>query len=188
MKITKVALITSIFLALISPAFAQQGKSEKLTKIEQALKDDAPKILCVNENVATAAQPKDEAFAKLAANGFTAVLNLRTDAEGVDLKREQELVEKAGMKYFNVPVVGSAPKTESVEAFLKVVKDKANHPMLIHCASANRVGAFWMIYRVVEQNWPEDKALEEAKQIGLSSPVLTKFAQDYIAAHKPGNK
>jgi protein tyrosine phosphatase (PTP) superfamily phosphohydrolase (DUF442 family) len=94
------------------------------------------------------------------------------------------MVEKSGMKYLSVPVVGSAPKTESVEAFLKVVKETANHPMLIHCASANRVGAFWMIYRVVEQHWPEDKALEEAKQIGLTSPVLTKFAQDYIAAHK----
>jgi uncharacterized protein (TIGR01244 family) len=181
-------IIACIFLLLISTTFAQQTRSEKLTKLEQALKDEAPKILCVSEEFATAAQPKDEAFAKLAANGFHAVLNLRTDAEGVDLKHEQELVEKAGMKYFNVPVVGSAPKVESVEAFMKVVKDQANHPMLIHCASANRVGAFWMIYRVVEQNWPEDKALEEAKQIGLSSPILTKFAQDYIAAHKQGNK
>jgi uncharacterized protein (TIGR01244 family) len=178
-KIVALFLFTSI-----SVAFAQQLKSEKLVKIEQALKDDAPKILCLNEDFATAGQPKEEAFAKLSANGFRSVLNLRTDAEGVDLKREQELVEKAAMKYFNVPVVGSAPKTESVEAFIKVVKDKANHPMLIHCASANRVGAFWMIYRVVEQGWSEDRALEEATQIGLTNPALKKFAQDYIAAHK----
>jgi uncharacterized protein (TIGR01244 family) len=188
MKKQIVALILTMFFSLVSTTFAQQPKSEKLTKVEQALKDDVPKILCVNEAFATAGQPKEEAFAKLAANGFRAVLNLRTDAEGVDLKREQELVEKAGMKYYNVPVVGSAPKVESVEAFVKVVKDNANHPMLIHCGSANRVGAFWMIYRVVDQNWPEEKALEEAKQIGLTSPVLTKFAQDYIAAHKQGSK
>src|ERR1051325_5344290 len=175
-----------VILLLLAAALAQQGKGEKLTKIEQALKDDVPKILCVNEEFATAGQPKDDAFAKLAASGFHSVLNLRTDAEGVDLKREQELVEKSGMKYFNVPVVGSAPKVESVEAFLTVVKDKTNHPMLIHCASANRVGAFWMIYRVSEQNWPEDKALEEARQIGLTNPALTKFAQDYIATHKQG--
>ncbi|MBI3649574.1 MAG: protein tyrosine phosphatase family protein [Acidobacteria bacterium] len=173
-----------IFMAFISTAFAQQPKSEKLTKIEQALKDDVPKILCVNEAFATAAQPNDAAFAKLAADGFHAVLNLRTANEGVDLKHEQELVEKAGMKYFNVPVTSTAPSAENVEAFMKVVKDKANHPLLIHCASANRAGAFWMIYRVLDDKWPEDKALEEAKQVGLTSPVLTKFAQDYIAAHR----
>ena len=184
MRKSIIRIIALLLFASVSVAFAQQPKSEKLVKIEQALKDDAPKILCLNEDFATAAQPREEAFAKLAANGFRSVLNLRTDAEGVDLKREQELVEKSAVKYFNVPVVGSAPKTESVEAFIKVVKDKTNHPMLIHCASANRVGAFWMIYRVVEQGWSEDKALEEATQIGLSSPGLKKFAQDYIATHK----
>src|SRR5262245_3112044 len=126
--------------------FAQQPKSEKLTKIEQALKDDTPKILCLNENFATAGQPKDEAFAKLAANGFRSVLNLRTTAEGVDLKHEQELTEKAGMKYFNVPVTGNAPTAESVVAFINVVKDKTNHPMLVHCGGGNRVGGFMMIY------------------------------------------
>jgi hypothetical protein len=34
--------------------------------------------------------------------------------------------------------------------------------MLINCASANRVGAFMMIYRVLEQGWTEAKALDEA--------------------------
>jgi uncharacterized protein (TIGR01244 family) len=176
-------ILLSLGLA-ISAAFAQQPRSEKLAKIEESLKAEAPKLLCLNDDVATSGQPKDEAFAKLAANGFRSVLNLRTDSEGVDLQREQQLVEKSAMKYFNVPVVGSAPKTESVEAFIKIVKDKANHPMLIHCASANRVGALWMIYRVTEQGWSEEKALEEATRIGLTSAALKKFAQDYIAAHK----
>jgi uncharacterized protein (TIGR01244 family) len=177
-------VIILLLCAAISAAFAQQPKSEKLVKLEEALKDEAPKLLCLNEEIATAGQPKDGAFAKLAANGFRSVLNLRTEAEGVDLKHEQELVEKSAMKYFHVPVVGSAPTTESVEAFIQVVKDKANHPMLIHCASANRVGAMWMIYRVLEQGWSEDKALQEATQIGLSSAALKKFAQNYIATHR----
>jgi hypothetical protein len=56
---------------------------------------------------------------------------------------------------------------------------------LIHCASANRVGAFWMIYRVLEQGWSEDKALAEAERIGLRSPALKQFAHDYITT-RPG--
>ena len=56
--------------------------------------------------------------------------------------------------------------------------------MLIHCGSANRVGAFMMIYRVVEQGWSEDKAEEEALKIGLRSEELKKFAKEYIGQQK----
>ena len=41
-----------------------------------------------------------------------------------------------------------------------------------------------MIYRVVEQGWNEEKALDEALKIGLRGDELKKFAQNYIALHK----
>ena len=113
------------------------------------------------------------------------MLNLRTASEGIDLKHEQEVIEKTGMRYVSIPVVSSAPKPEQVDEFIKAVKDKDNQPMLIHCGSANRVGAFWMIYRVVEQGWAENRALEEATKIGLTSPGLKTFAHEYIVAHQP---
>jgi protein tyrosine/serine phosphatase len=56
--------------------------------------------------------------------------------------------------------------------------------MLINCSSANRVGAFMMIYRVLEQGWSEEKALNEALKIGLRGDELKKFAQNYIAKNK----
>ena len=176
----------SIIAAMVLLAAASVAQDrDKLDRIQQALKDDVPRILCLDERVATGGQPTEAAFAKLASNGYRAVLNLRTAQEGVDLEREKQLVEKAGMRYINIPVVGSAPKSEQADEFIKAAKETANQPMLIHCGSANRVGAFWMIYRVVEQGWPEDKALEEATQIGLRSPELKRFAQEYIGAHRP---
>jgi uncharacterized protein (TIGR01244 family) len=146
------------------------------------LKEDVPHLLCVDEHFATAGQPKDSAFAKLAENGYRSVLSLRTGSEGIDLAHEKEMVEKAGLRFINIPVQSSAPKPEQVTDFIKAVKDNSNQPMLIHCGSANRVGAFWMIYRVVDQGWPEDKALEEAITIGLTSPALKTFAHEYIAS------
>ena len=188
MKQSLTLIFAYLFLVSLTVAAVQVAKTDHQAKVEQALKDDVPKVLCVSDQVTTAGQPKDTAYEKLAANGFRAVLNLRTDKESVDLSHERELVEKAGMKYINIPVNGADPKKEQVDEFLKVVKDKANYPLLIHCASANRVGAFWMIYRVVEFDWSEEKALEEATQVGLTSPVLKKFAQDYIANFKKGKK
>ncbi|MFY9554076.1 MAG: protein tyrosine phosphatase family protein [Blastocatellia bacterium] len=167
----------------ISAATAQQERS-RLDKIQEDLKGDVPRILCVDERIATGGQPTDGAFQKLAANGYRAVLSLRTSSEGIDQKHEQEAIEKAGMRYVNIPVISSAPKPEQVDVFINAVKDKNNHPMLIHCGSANRVGAFWMIYRVVDQGWPEDKALDEATRIGLTSPTLKAFAHEYIVSRQ----
>ena len=176
-------LVTAVVMLSISVAGMRQDRS-KLDAIQQTLKDDVPRILCVDERVATGGQPTDSAFAKLSANGYRSVLNLRTAGEGVDLKHEQEAIEKAGMRYVNIPVVSSAPKPEQVDEFIKAVKDKDNQPMLIHCGSANRVGALWMIYRVVDQGWPEEKALEEATRIGLTSPGLKSFAHEYIVSRQ----
>jgi len=88
------------------------------------------------------------------------------------------------MRYFNIPVNSSSPRAEQADEFLRIARDKANHPMLVTCSTANRVGAFMMILRVVEQGWSEEKALEEAIKIGLRGEELKKFAKDYIASQK----
>ncbi len=161
-----------------------QSGREKLDQVQQTLKDDVPRIYCVDERVATGGQPTEAAYAKLAANGYRSVLTLRTGTENIDLKREKEIVEKAGLKYINIPFVTANPDPETVPRFIQAVKDEKNQPMLINCGSANRVGAMWMIYRVVDQGWSEEKALEEAVKIGLTNPTLKSFAEQYIAAHK----
>ncbi|HSE87869.1 MAG TPA: protein tyrosine phosphatase family protein [Candidatus Binatia bacterium] len=179
------AVVVSILIATSAVAAEPQQKDRmRLDKIEQSLKADVPRVLCLDNSFATGGQPSEQAFAKIAASGFHSVLSLRAAGEGIDLTKERALVEKTGLRYFNIPVVSSAPRTEQAEEFIRLVKEKSNHPMFINCASANRVGAFMMIYRVVEQGWSEDKALDEALKIGLRGDELKKFAQSYIAQNK----
>jgi protein tyrosine/serine phosphatase len=71
-----------------------------------------------------------------------------------------------------------------LDRFLETIANKDNQPVYIHCASASRVGAFWLVKRVLQDGWTVEKAIEEARLIGLSSPALEKFALDYIAAHR----
>jgi protein tyrosine phosphatase (PTP) superfamily phosphohydrolase (DUF442 family) len=166
-------------------AAGEQPKDRgRLDQVESYLKSDVPRVLCLDDSFATAGQPSERAFTKVAASGFRSVLSLRTADEGIDLKRERSLVEENGLRYFNIAVVSSAPRAEQADEFIKLVREKSNHPMLINCASANRVGAFMMIYRVLEQGWSEEKALDEALKIGLRGDELKKFAQSYIARHK----
>ena len=179
-------LLSIVALSTLSIA-AEVPKNERarLDQIEQSLKSDVPRVLCLDGSFTTGGQPTEQAYAKAAAGGFHSVLSLRTANEGVDLARERSLVAKNKMRYFNIPVVSSAPRSEQADEFIRLTKDQSNHPMLINCASANRVGAFMMIFRVLGQGWAEDKALQEAIKIGLRGDELKKFARDYIAQHKP---
>lgn len=184
----QIRIFISIFVGLFfvrALAVAQPQEDKRLAQIEDSLKLDIPRILCLDENIATGAQPKAAAFAKLASNGFRSVLSLRTDKEGVDLKKDRKLTEAAGMRYIHIPVVTADPDPKRVDEFIRAVEDRKNHPMLLYCGSANRVGAFWMIYRVVADGWTEEKAMEEAVKIGLTRPELKAFVQSYLAKHKP---
>lgn len=179
------ALAAGLVIFISSIVAEEQPKVRaRLDKIEQTLKSDVPRVLCLDDSFATGGQPTEQAFAKVAASGFRSVLSLRGPAEGIDLAKERALVEKAGLRYFNIPVVSSAPRADQADEFIRLVREKSNHPMLINCSTANRVGAFMMIYRVLEQGWSEQRALDEALKIGLRGDELKKFAQTYIAQHQ----
>ena len=141
-------------------------------------------FLQVTPQFCTGGQPRPEHFAKLKTDGVKAVLNLRTPGEH-RAEEEQATVEQAGMKYFNIPVVYTAPTDAQVDEFLRITDDPANRPMFIHCTAAIRVGTFWMIRRVLRDGMSEDAALQEAKKVGLANaPHLEEFAHKYIASHK----
>jgi protein tyrosine phosphatase (PTP) superfamily phosphohydrolase (DUF442 family) len=176
--------ITLTFFAFV--AFAGENPnahSMRPEQIQKLLGADVPRVLCLDENFATGGQPTAEAYAKAAAGGFKSVVSLRTPNEGIDLARERAQVESKKLRYFNIPVNSSSPRAEQADEFLRIARDKANQPMLVNCATANRVGAFMMIFRVAEQGWSEQKALDEAIKIGLRGEELKKFAKDYIAGH-----
>jgi protein tyrosine phosphatase (PTP) superfamily phosphohydrolase (DUF442 family) len=179
--------IAAAIISISSFLFAaepQKGSPLRLEQAQKILGADVPRLLCLDENFATGGQPTSDAYGKAAASGFISVLSLRTAGEGVDLVKERARVENRKLRYFNVPVASSSPRAAQADEFLRITRNKANHPMLVTCATANRVGAFMMILRVVEQGWSEEKALNEAIKIGLRGEELKKFAKDYIAGQK----
>ena len=156
-----------------------QGSSPGVTS--QA---DAPGIrnfLQVTPNFCTGGQPRLEHFDLLKSRGVKAVLNLRTPGEH-RADEEKAAVEKAGLKYFNIPVTYREPKDSDVDEFLRLTDDEANRPMFVHCTAAIRVGAFWLIRRVVRDNMGWDAALEESRKVGLvNAPHLEEFAKAYVS-------
>jgi uncharacterized protein (TIGR01244 family) len=142
-------------------------------------------FLQVTPQFCTGGQPRIEHFAKLKADGVKTVLNLRQPSEH-RADEEQAAVAAAGLKYFNIPVVYATPTDSQVDEFLRITDDPANRPMFIHCTAAIRVGAFWLIRRVVRDGMTYDAALAEARKVGLvNAPHLEEFARAYLASHPP---
>jgi uncharacterized protein (TIGR01244 family) len=142
----------------------------------------------VDKDFCTGGQPRLEHLQQLKDDGVKSIINLRPVSEHRAAEEEAKAKE-LGLRYFNIPVVFGDPKDEQATEFLKITDDPANRPAFIHCASAIRVGAFWMIRRVLRDGWTVEAAEEEAKKIGLKeSPHLNDFARRYIERNKkPGS-
>jgi Uncharacterized protein conserved in bacteria len=95
-------------------------------------------------------------------------------------------VKELGMSYFNIPVVFTAPDELDADDFLKLTDEQLkNGPVFIHCAVGTRVGAFWMIRRMLRDGWDYDKALEEANRIGLRNHAqMIEFVKEYVQKKK----
>ncbi|MEO6236615.1 MAG: sulfur transferase domain-containing protein [Vicinamibacterales bacterium] len=118
-------------------------------------------------------------------DGFKAVINLREASEaGANIEENAAKAKALGLNYIHIPLSGSAPQAKTVDDFLGAVSNTANQPVFIHCGSANRVGAVWLVKRVMQDGWTVPKATEEAKLIGLRSAPLEQFALKYIEDHR----
>jgi uncharacterized protein (TIGR01244 family) len=180
---TAAILIVATAAALVGPARQAAPQAPAAAAAAQEL-PPIRNFLQVNPDFCTGGQPRLEHFTRLKADGVKAVLNLRTPGEH-RAEEEQAAVEKAGMKYFNIPVVYTAPTNAQVDEFLRITDDPANRPMFIHCTAAIRVGAFWMIRRALRDGMSVEAALEDAKKVGLvNAPHLEEFARSYIASRK----
>lgn len=169
------SLVLALFVSAGIAASAQQ-KMEK-PGITNFTKVDAV--------VACGGATETSALEALKNDGFKAVINLRQASEtGANIPENSARATTLGLNYIHIPFNTQAPDQKTVDDFLAAVATKANQPVYIHCGSANRVGAVWLIKRVLQDGWAVDKATEEAKLIGLRSAPLEKFALKYIQDHK----
>ena len=172
----RLLLILTLIVVIAGTASAQVTKGE-IAGVRNFSRVDA--------TVGCAGATDPSAMTALRKEGFVSVINLRLpDEPGADVPGSRAAAQAAGLKYIHLPFNAAAPDAKVVESFLAAVADKSNQPAFIHCGSANRVGAVWMIKRALQDGWPIEKARGEAEAIGLSSAQLTAFATSYINSHR----
>jgi uncharacterized protein (TIGR01244 family) len=139
----------------------------------------------VETTVACAGAVTPASVAGIKKMGFASIINLRLATEqGADIDAEAAAAKAAGINFVHLPLSGSAPDPAVADRFLETITKPGYAPAFIHCASGNRAAAMWLIKRVLIDKWDNDRAWEEASQLGSISPVMKTFALDYIQAHK----
>ena len=139
----------------------------------------------VGTTIACAGATTPAAVAEVKKLGYASIINLRQPNEpGADMEAEAAAAKTAGINYVALPFNAQAPDPKLVENFITAVTAPANQPAFVHCASANRASALWMIKRMLVDGWDAQRAGEEAAALGLTNAALKTFALDYVAAHK----
>ena len=137
---------------------------------------------CPLPGIATAGQPDAAAWSALAGAGFKAVVDLREASEprGHD---EVGAIARAGLRYLPLPVSHDALGDRQFDVIRAFLRDPLNRPVLVHCQSANRVGALLLPYMVLDEHLPIEEAQRRAVDVGLRSPDYAALALDYVKRH-----
>lgn len=94
------------------------------------------------ERVFIGGQPSVAALEEFKAVGGTVVVNLRTDEEMAFLPYYGRTVEAMGLEHVRVPTGGADLGPDTHAALLEVL-DRAEGPVLLHCASGGRATYLW---------------------------------------------
>lgn len=111
--------------------------------------------------------PNESDLENAAKKGIKTVINLCPVEETPTTEVGQ--VQSLGMNYINIPIKGAKDLTpEAARQLASITDDCNNHPMLVHCRSANRVGALFALKAFWIDKKSEQEAIEYGKSAGLS--------------------
>ena len=117
-------------------------------------------------------QPDLEALKTASEKGVVAVINLR-EADEITWD-ESAAVEALGMQYFNIPLVTDSTSFDQA-VILQIeaaVASQGHAPVLIHCASSNRVGAWLAIHLADKHKMDKEQALDIGRKAGMTKKDL----------------
>jgi uncharacterized protein (TIGR01244 family) len=160
--------MTKLLLAIILAAGLSAAWAD--TDIDPKLKVDLATVVSTGvvipvDGMTSAGQPDEAALGIFAEQGYTTVIDLRTAGEdrGMD---EAAVVEGLGMEYIILPIGRDDINFDSARS-LDILIGEADGPVLVHCGSANRVGALLALSKSLE-GADNETALDYGRKGGMT--------------------
>jgi protein tyrosine phosphatase (PTP) superfamily phosphohydrolase (DUF442 family) len=130
----------------------------------------------------TAGQPSADQMRAAADAGVQVVIDLRDPMEPRPFD-EATTASTLGLTYINIPVGPGTLTDATLDRVLATVREHADTPTLLHCASANRVGAALIPYFILDQGMGEQDAVDAAMRVGLRSAEMMEWGMEYARKH-----
>ena len=130
----------------------------------------------------TGGQPGTSQLEAMKAAGVSVILDLREPMEPRSID-EPAKVAQLGMEYVNVPISAGRLNDATLERILKVLRDKGEKQIFMHCGSGNRVGGALIAHLMLDQRMEEEDAVATAMKVGLRSAEYLEWGLDYVRRH-----
>lgn len=111
--------------------------------------------------------------------GVQTVVNLRGERPGEDwFEEERRGVARIGALWAHLRTSGkSEPSPELVSAFLDLMQDPSNWPIVVHCQGGiHRTGLMAALYRIQFQGWSPERAIDEMEDLYFDWSVTDRDA------------
>lgn len=180
--------MSRFMIALSFCLFAQAGIAQQATVDSQINETKATSststvstpLMNPRPGLYTSGQPSINEWKSLRKRGITTVVNLRPMNE-MGGRDEAKEVRAEGMTYIEVPIFTAQDINDVNAKKLKAALNAANgKPVLVHCASGNRVGGLLALMAVQEEHMPVEQAIELGKAAGMKS-TETRVRQVFAA-------
>jgi uncharacterized protein (TIGR01244 family) len=153
-----------------------------VTTVLEAM-DGVPNACQLLPDVVTGGQPSAENLQAFKAAGGAVVLDLRDPMEPRPFD-EPATAAALGLDYVNLPVGPGSLTDETLGRVRDTLRGAAGCPVLVHCASGNRVGGALIPYLMLDQGLEEEEAVDQAMRVGLRSAELMEWGTDYVRRNR----
>jgi len=157
-------------LAQPTSLMAQNNPQQGVTPVsESSMLINLPNAKQPSPGLLTGGQPTEADLRAAAAARYKTVINLRPSSEMAGIEESGE-VESLGMHFISIPIGGAADLTEENARRLdRAIATSESMPVIIHCASGNRVGALLALRANLIQGKSASEALAFGKAAGLTT-------------------
>ncbi len=163
-------VVASLFLLCTPSALLAQASSQKSTPPSQKSMGSRkewvglPNFGEVSPNLFRGGQPGVDGFESLKKIGVSIVVDMRSGPND----NEKRAVNKMGMQYVSIPWHCPFPSDAPFAKFLKLIEDNPDKKIFVHCRLGDdRTGMAVAAYRMAEQGWTANEALDEMEKFGF---------------------
>ncbi len=168
----------------IPPEDADAGVNEAQETQPQPLQlGTIPNFSSTQNQVFFGGQPSAEDVEALRELGVRTIISLRSAEEMESLDFDEEsAVQEAGMDFLHFPVSGGDPPgDERLAGLFDVLEEASSHPIFLHCASSDRSGFVWTLFRGLRGGLGTEESIRKGEGAGLRSARLKEQSRQILS-------